>query len=172
MATSTAAVIGRVLQIRLHGELTLDSRQDPRGHSPPHGACLCLFRTARARSDTSWGSTSWTWWCRVLHTRTSTSTSTSWPWCRVLHAPMRVVFSLRRNWDAAYQLSEAQNPTYTVLIVDSIMHCTTIPSFALFFARVFFVEAPLFLTLSIISIECLMSRKGALLHFQAYLQRV
>ena len=44
------------------------------------------------------------------------------PWCRVLHAPMRVVFSLRRNWDAAYQLSEAQNPTYTVLIVDFIMH--------------------------------------------------
>ena len=42
-------------------------------------------------------------------------------WCRVLHAPMRVVFSVRRNWDAAYQLSEAQNPTYTVLIVDFIM---------------------------------------------------
>ena len=32
MAKSTAAVIGRVLQIRLHGELTLDSRQDPLGH--------------------------------------------------------------------------------------------------------------------------------------------
>ena len=44
------------------------------------------------------------------------------PWGRVLHAPMRVVFSVRRNWDAAYQLSEAQNPTYTVLIVDFIMH--------------------------------------------------
>ena len=43
-------------------------------------------------------------------------------WCRVLHASMRVVFSVRRNWDAAYQLSEAQNPTYTVLIVDFIMH--------------------------------------------------
>ena len=126
----------------------------PSRSPPPHGACLCLFRTARARSETSWGSTSWPWWCRVLH------------------ASMRVVFSVRRNWDAAYQLSEAQNPTFTVLIVDSVMHCTTIPSFALFFARVFFVEAPLFLTLSIISIKCLMSRKGALLHFQAYLLRV
>ena len=41
MAKSTAAVIGRVLQIRLHGELTLDSRQDPLGHH--HIEPVCAF---------------------------------------------------------------------------------------------------------------------------------
>ena len=42
MAKSTAAVIGRVLQIRLHGELTLDSRQDPLGHHH-HMEPVCAF---------------------------------------------------------------------------------------------------------------------------------
>ena len=41
MAKSTAAVIDRVLQIRLHGELTLDSRQDPLGHH--HMEPVCAF---------------------------------------------------------------------------------------------------------------------------------
>ena len=105
MAKSTAAVIGRVLQIRLHGELTLDSRQDPLGHLTTTWSLSVPFpyRPSKIRDFPG-------------------KYKLALPWCRVLHAPMRVVFSVRRNWDTAYQLSEAQNPTFTVLIVDSIMH--------------------------------------------------
>ena len=128
MAKSTAAVIGQVLQIRLHGELTLDSRQDPLGHLTTTWSLSVPFPYRLSKIRDFWGKYKLALVQSVAHKYKYKLTM---PWCRVLHAPMRVVFSVRRNWDAAYQLSEAQNPTFAVLIVDSIMHLKYLDSYQL-----------------------------------------
>ena len=122
MAKSTAAVIGRVLQIRLHGELTLDSRQDPLGHLTTTWSLSVPFPYRPSKIRDFSGKYKLALVVQSVAHKNKYKYKLALPWCRVLHAPMRVVFGVRRNWDAAYQLSEAQNPTFTVLIVDSIMH--------------------------------------------------
>ena len=118
MAKSTAAVIGRVLQIRLHGKLTLDSRQDPLGHH--HMEPVCAFSVPPEQDPRLLGEVQAgpALVQSVAHkNKYKYKYKLALLWYRVLHASMRVVFSVQCAEELGRRLSTSRG-------TESNLYCT------------------------------------------------